>query len=182
MKKTVIGIFLLFLLTGICFSQSKKFEGYDNLTWGTTLEEFKKQNPSAYDQTNDDNRTRNEKLYYKEGNSVTRVYRFFDNKLCWGRTVYYNPSEATLMAVIEKLKDEYGSLYDFNKGKDKDCDYYVLTWYVSPNLTVMIEAKDMYNSYGRISSTLLFITYQNDKTMAEIESYEKKQRMKNLEL
>ena len=93
-----------------------------------------------------------------------------------------NPSEATLMAVLEKLKDEYGTLYDFNEGNDKDCHYYVLTWYVSSNLTVMLEAKDMYNSYGRISSTLLFITYQNDKTMFEIEDYEKQQRMKNLEL
>lgn len=152
------------------------------MPWGTNLEEFKNKNPSAYDQTDEENRIRNEKLFYKDGNSVTRVYRFFDNKLCWGRTVYKNPSEATLMAIVEKLKDEYGTLYDFNKGKDKNCDYFVLTWYVSSNLTVMLEAKDMYNSYGRISSTLLFITYQNDKTMFEIENYEKQQRMKDLEL
>ena len=31
------------------------------MAWGTTLEEFKKQNPSAYDQTSEDNRTRNER-------------------------------------------------------------------------------------------------------------------------
>ena len=182
MKKFIFCIFLLSVLSEICFSQSKKFEGYDNMAWGTTLEEFKSNNPSAYDQTSEDNRTRNEKLFFKDGNSVTRVYRFFNNKLCWGRTVYMNPSEATLMAILEKLKDEYGTLYDFNEGNDKDCHYYVLTWYVSSNLTVMLEAKDMYNSYGRISSTLLFITYQNDKTMFEIKDYEKQQRMKNLEL
>lgn len=181
MKKIINIVSLLFVI-GTVFAQSKKFEGYDKLSWGTTLEEFKQQNPSAYDQTNEKNRTRNEKLFYKDGNSVTRVYRFFDNKLCWGRTVYINPSEATVMAVVEKLKDEYGTLYNFNEGKDKDCDYYVLTWYVSSNLTVMLEAKDMYNSYDRISSSLLFITYQNDKTMVKIEDYEKQQRKKDLEL
>ena len=57
-----------------------------------------------------------------------------------------------------------------------------MTWYVSSNLTVMLEAKDMYNSYDRISSSLLFITYQNDKTMVKIEDYEKQQRKKDLEL
>ena len=104
MKKFILSLFLLTVFSGICFSQSKKFEGYDNMPWGTTLEEFKKQNPSAYDETKADNIIRNEKLYYKDGNSVTRVYRFFDNKLCWGRTVYEDPSEATCDAIIEKLK------------------------------------------------------------------------------
>ena len=76
MKKFIISLFLLTIFSGICFSQSKKFEGYDNMPWGTTLEEFKKQNPSAYDKTKADNVIRNEKLYYKDGNSVIRVYRF----------------------------------------------------------------------------------------------------------
>lgn len=182
MKKFILSLFLLTVFSGICFSQSKKFEGYDNMPWGTTLEEFKKQNPSAYDQTNEENRTRNEKLFYKDGNSVTRVYRFFDNKLCWGRTVYEDPSEATLMAVLEKLEDEYGPWYDFNKGKGKDCEYLISSWYPSTNLTVMFELRQIYNAYGRVSSTLLFITYQNDKIMADIENYEKQQKKKNLEL
>ena len=172
----------MFVLSEICFSQSKKFEGYDNMPWGTTLEEFKKQNPSAYDKTKADNIIRNEKLYYKDGNSVTRVYRFFDNKLCWGRTVYEAPSDATYDAIIEKLKEEYGPLYDFNEGKDKDSEYFILTWYPSTNLTVMFELQQIYNAYGRASSTLLFITYQNDKIMADIKNYEKQQKKKNLEL
>ena len=67
MKKFILSLFLLTVFSGICFSQSKKFEGYDNMAWGTTLEEFKNKNPSAYDQTSEDNRTRNEKLFYKDG-------------------------------------------------------------------------------------------------------------------
>ena len=182
MKKFILSLFLLTVFSGICFSQSKKFEGYDNMPWGTTLEEFKNKNPSAYDKTKADNIIRNEKLYYKDGNSVTRVYRFFDNKLCWGRTVYEDPSEATCDAIIEKLKEEYGPLYDFNEGKDKDNEYFILSWYPSTNLTVMFELQQIYNAYGRVSSTLLFITYQNDKIMADIKNYEKQQKKKNLEL
>lgn len=53
------------VLSEICFSQSKKFEGYDNMAWGTTLEEFKNKNPSAYDQTSEDNRIRNENFSIK---------------------------------------------------------------------------------------------------------------------
>ncbi|WP_295798455.1 hypothetical protein, partial [uncultured Treponema sp.] len=60
--KKIISIVSLLLVISAVFAQSKKFEGYDKLPWGTTLEEFKKQNPSAYDQTNEENRTRNEKL------------------------------------------------------------------------------------------------------------------------
>ena len=51
MKKFILSLFLLTVFSGICFSQSKNFEGYDNMSWGTTLEEFKKQNPSAYYQS-----------------------------------------------------------------------------------------------------------------------------------
>lgn len=54
MKKFIPSLFLLTVFSGICFSQSKKFEGYDNMAWGTTLEEFKNKNPSAYDQTSED--------------------------------------------------------------------------------------------------------------------------------
>ena len=44
MKKFIFCIFLLSVLSEICFSQSKKFEGYDNMAWGTTLEEFNEGN------------------------------------------------------------------------------------------------------------------------------------------
>lgn len=132
MKKFIPSLFLLTVFSGICFSQSKKFEGYDNMAWG--------------------------------------------------RTVYEDPSEATCDAIIEKLKEEYGPLYDFNEGKDKDSEYFILSWYPSTNLTVMFELLQIYNAYGRVSSTLLFITYQNDKIMADIKNYEKQQKKKNLEL
>ena len=46
----------------------------------------------------------------------------------------------------------------------------------------MFELLQIYNAYGRVSSTLLFITYQNDKIMADIKNYEKQQKKKNLEL
>lgn len=46
----------------------------------------------------------------------------------------------------------------------------------------MFELQQIYNAYGRVSSTLLFITYQNDKIMADIKNYEKQQKKKNLEL
>lgn len=65
MKKFILSLFLLTVFSGICFSQSKKFEGYDNMPWGTTLEEFKNKNPSAYDKTKADNIIRNEKFCYK---------------------------------------------------------------------------------------------------------------------
>lgn len=86
------------------------------------------------------------------------------------------------MAIFENLREEYGSFYDFNKGSEKDYDYSVLSWYVSSNLTVMLETRDFYNTYGRIIGSYAFITYQNDKTRIEIENYEKEQRKKNLEL
>ena len=44
MKKIIGLIFILCLSTEICFSETRKLEGYDGLTWGTTLEEFKKLN------------------------------------------------------------------------------------------------------------------------------------------
>lgn len=182
MKKIIGLIFILCLSTEICFSETRKLEGYDGLTWGTTLEEFKKLNPDAFEQSSEEDNIRNERLFFKEGKTVTRIYRFFDNKLYWGRTAYTNPSEATFMAIFENLREEYGSFYDFNKGSEKDYDYSVLSWYVSSNLTVMLETRDFYNTYGRIIGSYAFITYQNYKTRIEIENYEKEQRKKNLEL
>ncbi len=41
MKKFILSTFLLIIFSVSCFSQSKIFEGYDNMPWGTTLEEFK---------------------------------------------------------------------------------------------------------------------------------------------
>ena len=120
--------------------------------------------------------------FFKEGKSVTRVYRFFDNKLYWGRTAYVNPSESTILAIIETLKEKYGTTDYYNKGSDKDCDYVVCSWYISLSSTVLLEIKDLYNSYGRISSNLVFITYLNELTEIEVEKYEKEQKKQNLEL
>lgn len=89
MKKIIGLIFILCLSTEICFSETRKLEGYDGLTWGTTLEEFKKLNPDAFEQSSEEDNIRNERLFFKEGKTVTRIYRFFDNKLYWGTNSIY---------------------------------------------------------------------------------------------
>lgn len=183
MKKAVI--YLAFVVFSICtsYAQQSVMEGYDGLVWGTTIKDFLDRNPTAYEETDDEDKSRNEKLFWKDTSTMTRVYRFFDGKLYWGRTAYSNPDDATVSAIMDKLLETYGKFDGKNEGSDNDNREYIVFWInISRTFSVTLEYYENYNSYGRIESIYLFITYENEEIRKLVDQYDINQKKKNIEL
>lgn len=183
MIRTTILIMGFTFITSISVdAQAKLFEGYDNLPWGTSVEIFKQKNPTATEETQSSDDSENQRLFYKETDSITRVYRFYDNKLYWGRTVYVDPDETTQAAILSKVIDTYGNFKNTNKWSEGNNEHIILSNDVSRLFSITIESIEKYNSYGRMDNLLLFITYENTEIADEVRYFAKKQKEKNIEL
>ena len=125
MKKKLFFITLFFLSISFLFAQTP-FEGFDGFPWNTNVSEFLKKYPSAKETTDTDEIERNERTFQRSTNSVIRVYRFFDNKLYWGRTVYEDPELETEKAIVEKLIEIYGKFDDSNEWTENNKEYFSL--------------------------------------------------------
>lgn len=76
----------------------------------------------------------------------------------------------------------YGKFTDSNKGSEDNKEYYVLSTSVSPTFSVRLEYIESYNEYGRMESTVLYITYQDDSKRLEAENYQRKSKQSKIEL
>lgn len=88
------------------------FKEFDSFSWNTTVSEFLKKYPSANETTDTDEK---ERTFQRSTDSVIKVYRFFNDKLYWGRTVYEDPELETEEAIIEKIIEIYGKFDDSNE-------------------------------------------------------------------
>lgn len=88
------------------------FKEFDSFSWNTTVSEFLKKYPSAKETTDTDEK---ERTFQRSTDSVIKVYRFFNDKLYWGRTVYEDPELETEEAIIEKIIEIYGKFDDSNE-------------------------------------------------------------------
>lgn len=181
MKKT---FFLGLLLCSLSiYAQVEIFEGYDNLPWGTSVDVFITTNPEAYEDTSADDKLRNERIFIKDSSTGARVYRFFKNKLYWGRTVFNNPTNSTAAAILEKFIETYGKFDDMNSGTDTKNRKYLTAWVnVSDSLNAVFESYENLNLYGQVTSTNIYITTEDTKVRKEVDLYEKEQKKKDIEL
>ena len=182
MKRKLFILISLFILLCTLNAQSKNSEGFDGFSWNTTVSEFLKKYPSVKETTASEDFDRNERVFQRDANTVIRVYRFFDDKLYWGRTVYKDPDYDTELAIVEKLVETYGEFDDSDEWTENGNDYYSLVKFVSPTLSIEATEVYYYNSYGRIIKLNVFITYENTKTRREVDNYSKNKKKKNIEL
>lgn len=141
-----------------------------------------KKYPSSSEITDSDDKLRNERTFMRETETVIRVYRFYNNKLYWGRTIYEAPDYDTVEAVLEKLVDKYGRFDDSKEWSEDGNEYFSLWSVITPTFLIEFTEVKYYNSYGRITSLDLFITYENEQTSKEMSEYSKQQKKKTIEL
>lgn len=181
MKKRISLI--LTLLFSLSFLNAEVlFEGYDGFKWDTTVTEFQKKYPSASEITDSEDKARNERAFKRETDTITRVYRFYNNKLYWGRTIYEDPDYDTEEAIMEKIVDTYGRFDKSNEWTEDGNEYFSLWSVLTPTFSIEVTEVKYYNSYGRITGLNLFITYENEETNDEMWQYSKQQKKKNIEL
>ena len=181
MKKKICYI-LIMLLSFCLLSAQTNSEGFDGFSWNTTISEFLNKYPSSKETTGKNEEERNERTFQRSTDSVIRVYRFFDNKLYWGRTVYEDPNYETEEAVLEKLIETYGQFYDSNKWTENNKEYFSIWKDISPTLSIELTEIKYFNSYGRSTGKHLFITYENEQIGKNADEYYKNQKKKNIEL
>ena len=181
MKKKLFFITLFFLSISFLFAQTP-FEGFDGFPWNTNVSEFLKKYPSAKETTDTDEIERNERTFQRSTNSVIRVYKFFDNKLYWGRTVYEDPELETEKAIFEKLIEIYGKFDDSNEWTENNKEYFSLWSNISSTFSIEVTEIKYFNTYGRATGINMFITYENTKIREEADEYFKEKKKKNIEL
>ena len=179
-KKTC---FIVVLLLSVCLTYAQNnFEGFDGFPWNTTVSEFLKKFPEAKDSTDSDDKERNERVFQRSSSTVIRVYRFYGDKLYWGRTVYQDPDLETEKAILEKIVDTYGKFDDSNTWTEDGNEYLSVWKTISPTFDIEFTEVKYYNSYGRVTGLNVFITYENAKTRKEADEYYKNSKKKNIEL
>ncbi len=181
MKNKLFLITLFFLSVSLLFAQTT-FEGFDGFPWNTNVSEFLKKYPSAKETTGTNQIERNERTFQRNTDSVIRVYRFFDNKLYWGRTVYEDPALETEKAIVEKLIEIYGKFDDSNEWTENNEEYFALWHDISSTFSIEVTEIKYFNTYGRSTGKDVFITYENTKIRKEADDYFKENKKKNIEL
>ena len=66
MKRFFLAVVLILIIIYTCFSQAIQYDGYDDLPWGTTIDEFRKLNPSAYEHTTADDKLKDCRVFLKK--------------------------------------------------------------------------------------------------------------------
>lgn len=93
-------------------------EGYDNMPWGTTIDDFKLAYPDAEKIKDEDSferyeieRTSGAKNYspFERLNGAKMNYYFYDGKLVMGKTFYYIFDGEQNATIINRLKELYGN-------------------------------------------------------------------------
>lgn len=123
-----------------------------------------------------------ERTFQRSTDSVIKVYRFFNDKLYWGRTVYEDPELETEEAIVEKIIEIYGK-FDYSNKWTQDNKEYISLWSnISPTFSIEVAEIKYFNAYGRAIGINMFIKYENTKTQKEVDEYFKEKKKKNIEL
>lgn len=181
--KVKLGIFFVLLL--ICsnlFAQDITLEGYAGIPWGSSISQTKEKLINLVELTSDEDIKTQETLFQQNNSTNVRVLRFFKNKLYWGRTIYTDPDTTTVTAILEKLKEIYGSFDDSGKGSKPGSDYNWISKVYSKNLDIEVTINTYYDDFGRINSTTMFITYSNPVMFNEVQNLTNEQKKKEIEL
>ena len=143
MKKTFFLIILLFAVSS-SFAQEDLFEGYADFKWGATVSEVKAKFPSMSDETTAEDRKAEESLYVYEAGNFTRVFRFYKDKLYWGRTIYDEPEDATVSAIVRKLSSSYGHYDDTDEYTQDKYEGTTYNWKKTLTFWVELDLRDYY--------------------------------------
>lgn len=216
--KKIIGVMLLLLLAFYTFAdgmvrskqqleeafRNNNNEGYDSIPWGATFEEVS----AIYTKAEVNEIDSYTKSLTRSGSAsnVTYNYYFFDDKLYKGQTVYDNPDNDTVTALLNKLVQLYGKDFEksdiFDKGKtyyssfEKSIradfgmygDYYLwkkegwnVLWKKTTSFDVQFDIINLYTKNFEYedyqpNSVQTPITYENPKRNAEIESIKQKRK------
>uniref|UniRef100_A0A7C3E1C0 Uncharacterized protein n=1 Tax=Gracilinema caldarium TaxID=215591 RepID=A0A7C3E1C0_9SPIR len=173
---------LLMLVCETAFSQNKILEGYAGIPWGSSIEQVKEKLTNLQEDKANDQIKNREKIYSQENEMFTRVLRFYDGKLYWGRTVYINPDNSTTLSIIQKIKDTYGTFDNSGKGSEPKYEYTWATKYYSKRLYVEMVINTYYNEYGRVSENSIFITYYDPVIQEQVQNELIKQKGNEIEL
>ncbi len=188
MKKVFFVIVLSFVVC-ICFALDDDVEGYDNMPWGTTVEEFKEKFPMAKEVTDKDDNLSKQNVYERKDDLVIRYYRFFNNALYWGRTVYTDIDKSMAKAIVTKVRQKYTFLANSGRQVQRAVDsttYYISTihqgvqglGYPAFNSKIEYELRDYYSTSNNYLGNALFITYYDGMKIGVVEH----ERIKNSNL
>ncbi len=167
MKKFFIIMAVMFLAVFSASAQAKVFEGYDNVKWGTTVEELKRRYPDVKEVTDDNHKKCNQRAYMREGKSSYKVYTFFENKLYMGATYYERTDNETISKLESGLASEYGEFTETSRNNYG----YLLSKEISPTLAVDFKVKYGFNGIGVIVLRNAGITYTNTVMKAKAEQF-----------
>lgn len=171
MKKIIIVFMLSLVFIFFAYSQEKPFEGYNGYIWGAAVETVKKDFPAAIVLPNEAYEgSSKETCLYLEDPPVGRAYLFFDNKLYSGKTVYTNPNNNTVDAIINKLVGSYGPAHSISQDNKR------IYWKITPLLVVILEL-----DFGK-SNRYIRIIYSNPVLEAQCENYALQEKTNNLKM
>jgi len=173
MKKIIIVFMLSLVFVFFAYSQEKPFEGYNGYIWGTAVETVKKDFPAAIVLPNEEyDGSSKQTCLLLEDPPVGRAYRFFDNKLYSGLTLYTKPNNNTVDAIINKLVGLYGPPHSTSQ------DNKIIYWKITPLLVVSLEfdfGKSEYIQFIRI-------VYSNPVLEAQCKNYAVQEKTNNLKM
>ncbi|WP_027728878.1 hypothetical protein [Treponema sp. C6A8] len=170
MKKFFICIFIL-ILPIILYSQETKaknyIDGYEELEWGSSVEKVKSKFPDLIKLWDADCMT-NEECYTAESGKVSRVFRFYKNKLYWVRVIYEDFTQTQYDALWNKLIEKYGSLYYPIDSDEKIKFGY--QWLLFTDLIVTVSVNNQINGFRAKLGEWVFVTYNSRSITKEMQT------------
>ena len=175
---------------------AQKDGGYDSMPWETTFEDFSFLYPDAKKQENEGSLV----VYSRKGTAEDSemFYKFFENKLVGGVTVFSDISDQKSTDIATGLKQLYGEpsvSKDLSKHKTETFSgislsyqdtHLLLVWNKSPTFKIQVDltAKQLDDGYGIDFMTkamfnqplTITVTYSNEKKMAAIKANDEKQK------
>lgn len=172
MKK--ISICLLICLFPIFLfaqeSTTKKYiDGYEDLEWGTSIDKVRTKYPTLTREWSADCQS-GEECYTSESGSVTRIFRFYNNRLYWVRVIYDDLNQTQFDALTDKLISKYGSLY-FDIDTD-DKIKFGYQWLLFTDLVVTLSVNNKINVFGAKMGEWVFVEYYSLAIMKEMQTAE----------
>lgn len=132
MKSKLVIFLLIFILANSVIAEVPLGQGYGNLTWGTNLEQVRKEYPSLHFEKKEGGT-----VYYidKANNGIVRRFGFYKNELYVVAVLYLEIGQTQYDALQNRLIEKYGKdylvlqNYDFIKfGVSWEMEYGVGLW------------------------------------------------------
>ena len=159
MKKFFTCIFLIIFAITLYSQETKErkyIDGYEDLEWGVSIDKVKSKYPDITKSWDADCMP-NEECYSADTGKVSRVFRFYNNKLYWVRVIYEDFGQTQFDALSDKLIKKYGSLYYSIDSDDKVKFGY--QWLLFTDLVVTLSVNNKINGFGAKLGEWVFVTY-----------------------